>query len=138
MEEEYPDIITLELPYPPSVNHYWKYIRSGNSIRVYIAQAGIEYRDETKSRVVDYKVRNGEPFHSIFPCLRLEKIQIKIYAYPPDNRKRDLDNILKCLLDSLEHAYVYDDDSRIVQIYAEKMEKVEGGKIIVQISPIRL
>ncbi|NBW23084.1 MAG: RusA family crossover junction endodeoxyribonuclease, partial [Caulobacteraceae bacterium] len=34
-------------------------------------------------------------------------------AFPPDKRKRDLDNVLKSLLDALTHANVWDDDSQI-------------------------
>jgi crossover junction endodeoxyribonuclease RusA len=34
-------------------------------------------------------------------------------AFPPDRRRRDLDNIQKPVLDALQHAGVYEDDSQI-------------------------
>ena len=40
-------------------------------------------------------------------------LRVEIEAFPPDKRKRDLDNILKSLLDSLTHAGVWEDDSQI-------------------------
>lgn len=42
-----------------------------------------------------------------------ERLSLTIDAYPPDRRKRDLDNILKSLLDALQHAGIYSDDSQI-------------------------
>ncbi|NBW22487.1 MAG: RusA family crossover junction endodeoxyribonuclease, partial [Caulobacteraceae bacterium] len=38
-------------------------------------------------------------------------VRVVIEAFPPDRRKRDLDNILKSLLDALTHAGVWEDDS---------------------------
>ena len=40
-------------------------------------------------------------------------VRVVIEAFPPDRRKRDLDNVLKSLLDSLTHAGVWEDDSQI-------------------------
>ncbi|NBW20709.1 MAG: RusA family crossover junction endodeoxyribonuclease [Caulobacteraceae bacterium] len=40
-------------------------------------------------------------------------VRVVIEAFPPDRRKRDLDNILKSLLDALTHAGVWEDDSQI-------------------------
>ena len=42
-----------------------------------------------------------------------DRLIVTIEAYPPDKRKRDLDNILKSLLDALQHAGMYPDDSQI-------------------------
>ena len=36
-----------------------------------------------------------------------------LYFVPPDRRRRDLDNLYKCLFDALGHAGVYEDDSQI-------------------------
>ncbi len=37
--------------------------------------------------------------------------------HPPDNRRRDLDNLMKLLQDSLQHAGLYDDDSQIKHLH---------------------
>jgi Holliday junction resolvase RusA-like endonuclease len=41
------------------------------------------------------------------------RVAVSIVAFPPDNRTRDLDNILKALLDSLQHAGVIPDDNDV-------------------------
>lgn len=47
---------------------------------------------------------------------------IELYAefYPPDGRRRDLDNLLKCTQDTLQHAGLYADDSQISRIHIIK------------------
>lgn len=44
------------------------------------------------------------------------KVRVVIEAWRPDNRKRDLDNLLKAALDSLTHAGVWTDDGNIVDL----------------------
>jgi crossover junction endodeoxyribonuclease RusA len=43
-------------------------------------------------------------------------MKVVIEAWRPDKRKRDLDNLLKAVLDALKHAGVYEDDSLIVDL----------------------
>jgi len=38
---------------------------------------------------------------------------MRVYAFPPDNRRRDLDNFQKPLQDALQYAGVYPDDCAI-------------------------
>ena len=54
------------------------------------------------------------------------RLSVLINAYPPDRRKRDLDNILKSLLDALQHARVYPDDSQIDRLTIIRNEALEG------------
>ena len=61
---------------------------------------------------------------------------IRIDAFPPDRRRRDLDNILKPLLDALEHGGAFCDDSQIVILRARKLEQTSGGKLLVQIQEV--
>jgi len=60
-------------------------------------------------------------------------LSVEVLLYPPDRRRRDLDNTLKGLLDALEHAGVYLDDSLIERLSVEKRDVVEGGKAVVVI-----
>jgi crossover junction endodeoxyribonuclease RusA len=59
-------------------------------------------------------------------------LMVTIEAFRPDERRRDLDNLLKSTLDALAHAGLYEDDSQIrdLRIYwaAEK-----GGKLNITI-----
>jgi len=58
---------------------------------------------------------------------------VRVEVYPPDNRRRDIDNVQKALLDAMQHGGAYADDSQIVRLTIEKCEPVEGGKTIVRI-----
>ncbi len=113
--------MVIELPWPPSVNHYWR--RKGN--RYFVSAEGKAFRDETYYRCSKYK-------GTFNPNQRLS---INIEAYPPDKRRRDLDNILKSLLDSLQYAQVYDDDSQVDYLAITRNPSIEK-KIIVTISEL--
>jgi crossover junction endodeoxyribonuclease RusA len=38
---------------------------------------------------------------------------MRVLAYPPDHRRRDLDNLAKAILDALQHAGVYGNDCQV-------------------------
>ena len=63
------------------------------------------------------------------------KIRLTIEAWRPDNRKRDLDNLLKAPLDALTHAGVYMDDHLIVDLRIFWAED-QAGKLKVKIEEI--
>ena len=87
--------MVIELPWPPSVNHYWR--RQGS--RYFVSSEGKQYRDS-----VFYLSRE---FRGLFKLK--ERLSVHIQAYPPDKRRRDLDNIFKATLDCLQYAQVYED-----------------------------
>jgi len=58
-----------------------------------------------------------------------------VTAYPPDKRKRDLDNILKALLDAMQGS-LYEDDSQIDQLLIKRGDVIKGGKVRVTIEEI--
>lgn len=51
---------------------------------------------------------------------------MEILANPPDNRRRDLDNLLKGTLDSLQHANIYPDDNQIDKLKIERTNQRTG------------
>lgn len=97
----------FELPWPPSVNHYYRHVGP----RVLISRDGRKYRETIVSLLRDQKT---EPFE--------DAVDLAVDAYPPDNRRRDLDNLLKCLLDSFTFGGLYRDDSQIKKITITKRE----------------
>lgn len=113
-------MIELELPYPPTINHYYGVKAKGGK---YIKDKGRTFRLS-----VLFIVRKANAGTNISGPIELE-----IDAYPPDNRKRDLDNINKALLDALENASVFKDDSQIVKLTSTKHAPVKGGKVIVRV-----
>lgn len=106
----------LVLPWPPSINHYWR--RCG--ARYFISKEGIDFRKKVSIVCKDFK--------NYFPPT--DKIFIQIDAYPPDRRRRDIDNILKSLLDALQHASLYKDDNQIEGIHIQRMPQLESKVII--------
>lgn len=113
-------MIVKILPYPPTVNHY--YGRRGTI--TFIKTKGRKYRDEVYYKLMSTKLLEG-------------KLKLHIDVYPPDKRKRDLDNINKCLLDSLQYAGIIKDDFDIDFLSMQRHEIVKGGKVIIKLSKIR-
>ena len=109
----------LILPWPPSVNTYWRTFRG----RMIISKAGRDYRTSVAEQVV---------VQSIGKFLD-KRIVVCILAYRPDKRRRDLDNLLKAALDSMCSAGVYDDDSQIVDLRILWAETI-GGYLKVRIA----
>jgi len=55
------------------------------------------------------------------------RLAVHITLFPPDRRKRDVDNILKALLDACEHAGCYESDSQIDELHIVRQEVKKGG-----------
>jgi crossover junction endodeoxyribonuclease RusA len=60
-------------------------------------------------------------------------------AFPPDRRRRDLDNIQKPVLDALQHARVYQDDSQVDLLVTRRCGPANGGRVDVRLdeTPLR-
>ncbi len=103
-------------PEPPSVNHLYR----AHGHVVYMTAEGKAlkqaYQHQVKSQ---WKGR----------CYEQEKLGVRFIIYFPTKRRRDLDNCLKVLQDSLT-GLVYADDSQIdeltiVRAYDEKNPRTE-------------
>lgn len=122
--------VFVTLPYPPSVNHYWRHVRvkAGRGAycnRVLISEEGRRYRQA----IYNYCTVNR------LPRFGKQPIDVVMLAHPPDNRRRDIDNLFKSVLDALAHAGIYDDDSQITRLSIEKAAVIEGGALLVSIKP---
>lgn len=117
----YESFMVIELPWPPSVNHYWR--RQG--ARYFVSSKGKAYRD-----TVYYLCAENRGLFRLN-----QRLFVTIQAFPPDRRRRDLDNILKSLLDSLQYAQVYEDDSQIDHLTI-KRNSSNDGKVIVTITEL--
>ena len=111
-------MLRLDLPYPPSVNTYWRNWRG----RMVISKAGRAYQDAV------LKALRGRTYGIIN-----KPVSILILVNPPDRRKRDIDNIQKALFDALTKARVWKDDSQIERLYVDryKYPVVKGGFVTV-------
>ncbi len=65
-----------------------------------------------------------------------DRLEVNIEAHPPDNRKRDLDNLLKPLLDAIEGYGLFVNDSQIDILRIRRREVRSQGEVRVQISEI--
>lgn len=109
----------VTLPYPPTMNTYWRQFNG----RMIISRGGRTFRAEVISILSAVKMN---PFAG--------RIAVEIDVYPPDNRRRDLDNLQKPLLDALQHGGAYEDDSQIDRLVTERCAKIEGGRVTVRIT----
>lgn len=112
---------TYELPYPPSVNHYWRRV----GWRTLISREGRRYRKEVVALLAAQRARplNGRLF-------------VRVTVFPPDGRRRDLDNVQKALLDALQQGGAFHDDSQIEELVIKRGAVIRGGKTIVEITEI--
>ena len=113
-------MVRLDLPFPPTVNRYYRYVYG----RTIISREGREYSERVCSLLRDR-----------FPRALDVPLVVSIVLHPPDRRHFDIDNRLKALLDALQHAGVYRDDGLITKLTVEKREPIPGGEAIVQIEP---
>lgn len=133
--------VNLTLPYPPSVNSYWRTtsvkprqfgagMKTANRspIRVYISEKGQEFR----AAVIREVMMQGAAKHYT------GRLSVSIVLHQGDRRARDIDNVLKALLDSLSHAGVYNDDSQIDEIKIVRGDIISGGLCKVTISEIQV
>lgn len=103
----------LFLPYPPSVNNYWGFSQS----RRFLTAKAKAFKSEVYYKVIQSKITKfGKSY-----------IRIAVELYPPDKRKRDIDNPLKPLFDSLVASGLFDDDSQIKELIVVCKEVIKGG-----------
>ena len=113
--------IVLHLPWPPTVNSYYKVTRNGQR---YLDKKVRAFREAVLEEVMEQA-----------PHLRLdEKLFMEVYLFPPDRRKRDLDNYMKGLLDALTDSELWEDDSLIDQLHIFRGEIVKDGHVRVELS----
>jgi len=129
-------MLELILPYPPSVNHYKKVGR------IVKTKSGKLYQQRVNT------LQTEKFYFDVYMLYKKLKPQerpkfddsaifsVEVYVHPPDDKKRDIDNICKVLIDSLVRAHVIVDDSNIHRLYVEKCNMIEGGQVVVRIEVI--
>lgn len=113
-------MIVIVTPFPPSVNHLYGNGRNG---RKFIKPAGVEYRLAVMEYVNRYKLKAPEG-----------RLAVGIQLYPPNKRRRDVDNSAKAALDALTHAGVYQDDCLIDDLRITRMHVIKDGMLRIFVS----
>lgn len=118
---------TFALPYPPTVNRYWRHPSTGKLAgRHLISEEGRRYRLDVQRAIIAQRVRAVAG-----------RLAVHIVAHMPDRRTRDLDNITKAVLDGLTHAHIWVDDSVIDDLRITRGGSlVNGGQLQVTVSVI--
>jgi len=111
----------VTLPWPPSINHYWRRVNN----KTIISKAGRQYRTDVAAILM---IGGVKPIAG--------RLDVTIEAYPPDRRKRDLDNLNKALLDAMQHGGAFADDGAIDRLEIVRCEKCDGGKVCVHVKEV--
>ncbi len=106
----------IQLPYPPSINRYYRHV----GYRTLISREGRTFRKNVCALLGGGGPRKPPAGGRIALCMD---------AFPPDRRRRDMDNIQKPVLDALQHAQIYEDDSQIDLLLTRRRDVVAGGRL---------
>lgn len=112
--------INIEIPYPPSGNHMWKHARGKH----YLTDEAKAYYQRVAYLIL---ITNGKAGLT-------EPVQVTCWLYPPDKRKRDLENAWKVISDALTKAGVWEDDSLVRRLIIQWCDPEKGGRVVVNIS----
>lgn len=116
----------LELPYPPSVNSWWRFDRRGVAFTTTTARA---YKNNAKlaalAQLGSWKRGAHTPEH--------RDVEVTVHVYRPQQRG-DLDNTLKVLLDAL-NGIAYVDDAQVVALHAFRHDDKARPRVVVEIAP---
>jgi len=116
-------MITLELPYPPSINAYW--LASGH--RRYISARGQAFKKAVVEHVLECKT----------PKLGNVSLKVTIYLYPQSKKLMDIDNCVKPILDACQNAGIFDDDVQVQELHVYRSIPIKKGGCMVLIEEFR-
>jgi len=106
----------FKMPWPPSVNGYWKPFRN----RLIISKRGREYRKQAIFALQNLSLYN------IYIDFELS---VKLILNPPTLRKYDIDNFQKALFDAFTHGGLWVDDVCVVELLILKGKKTKNGNV---------
>ena len=115
-------MVTLKLPCPPSMNTYWRNFRG----RTVLSKAGKEFKQAVQEYVIENQI----------PKFGDKRLSIIMVYRPRDKRISDIDNRIKPVLDALQDAGVYNDDSQVDHLEMSRGLNLKGGGVVVFIGEI--
>lgn len=118
------DMLELNTPLPPTINHYYKQAKG----RTYISADGQSYRE-----TVGWYLRQ-KGCHPDAPRYVSERLQVHIKLYQSDRRRWDIDNRVKVLCDALQHGGAYKNDAQIDVLLVERLKaEVSSCTVIIDV-----
>ena len=113
--------INISLPWPPSVNRVWRSVGG----RVLLSAEGRAYRQAVAVAVLEQHGA-GDPLTG--------RLSMIIEAYPPDRRKRDIDNLAKASIDAIGSTkLIFVNDSQIDHLSIHRCAVEKPGRLEIQI-----
>ncbi len=117
---------TYTLPFPPSVNTYWRRSSRHGVPRTYLSKAALKFREDAIAEVLS---KGKQP--------PLEgRLAVEMALYGRNKRSYDIDNYPKGVLDALQHAGVFEDDKQVDRLIVRRCCVAPPGKVVVLISEI--
>ena len=117
VDAEYENLVLIDLPWPPSVNHYWK----ARGKRRFLSDRANAWMKEAVSLVRQAR-------RSIFFT---GPVAVVAFLHPPDRRVRDIDNTAKPLLDALVKGGLIKSDYQVSLLLLKREEVLKGGRALV-------
>ena len=102
--------------WPPTSNSYYRNVNG----RMVMSKKGREFLQYGLTLIPQREALTG-------------KLYVRVKLYPPDRRKRDIDNHLKALLDLMTKAGVWNDDSQVDFLSVSREDIVKKGKVSIEI-----
>ena len=112
-------MITLVLPYPPTVNHMYRRARG----HLALTPEALAFR---------HAVRMIAMVQAVTPLVGPVAVFLDVYR---PRRRGDLDNILKATLDAL-NGIAYRDDDQVTEIHAQRYEDKRAPRVEVSVVPL--
>lgn len=113
----------LTIPFPPSVNGYWRSVRGRNIL----SARGRQYRLDGLQTLAE---------QAVSPLPADARLSVTITLNPPCKRRRDVDNYSKAALDLLTHAGIWGDDSQVDRLTVQRGEIRKPGNAVVEVALI--
>jgi crossover junction endodeoxyribonuclease RusA len=116
--------IRLTLPWPPSINHYWR--RAGKVIHV-------------STEGTRFSRRCGIAVRAQFAAAPIATpVAVMVECWGPRRNWGDVDNRVKPLLDALTKAELWTDDKLVRDLRIVDRGQCAGGRVVVYVRPWRI
>lgn len=126
------------LPMPPTANTYWRTrivkmknpspkqlkFTGGYSAVTYTSEDGKHYAEQIKERFFEMDPR---------PSMSSSALCVELVVCFNDNRRQDIDNRVKPLLDALKGAGLMEDDMQVVDLRARRGPVIKEGRVVVRV-----
>lgn len=115
------DVPSYALPYPPSANNYWRFVVIHRRPIVLLSREARDYKKRVAAQLIGAPRITGT-------------VGLRLNVFRP-RKVGDLDNSIKCLLDSLK-GILFEDDKQVVEITARRWDDKADPRVMVEVYPI--